>query len=38
MKVLVCPLVRSDVGWRALARLLGDCRIARAPWRLMPDQ
>ena len=38
MKVRVCALVRSDTGWRALARLLGGCGIARAPWRLVPDQ
>ena len=35
MKVRVCALVRSDVGWRALARLRGGCGIARAPWRLV---
>ena len=38
MKVLACALVRSDVGWRALARLHGDCGIARAPWLLVLDQ
>ena len=35
MTVRVCALVRSDVGWRALARLLGGCGIARAPWRFV---
>jgi len=38
MKVRVCALVRSDVGWRALSRLRGGCGIARAPWLLVLDQ